>query len=93
MVGNDQTGRVLLQRIARPVLNAADLDGNTPLLLAARYGHIALVRLLIGAKADLHAVNKAGHTAADAARSNPSSKKCVKETVDALIDAEVDDMM
>ena len=92
MVGNEKTGAILLERIARAALNAVDLEGNSPLLLAARYGHIALVRVLIKARADLRIVNKAGHTAADAARSNPSTKKNVQQTVDAIIDAELDMM-
>ena len=40
-------------------------DGNTPLHVAALYGHHELVRLLVGAGANLHAMNDDGLTPKD----------------------------
>ncbi len=82
--------RALLESASsRACVNARDADGNTPLLLAARYGFAGLVRALIAAKADLRIVNAAGHTASDAARVAGHGSR---ETEDALIDAEIDQM-
>jgi hypothetical protein len=38
-------------------------DGDTPLIRAARMGHVELVRLLLAARADVHAVTATGATA------------------------------
>lgn len=38
-------------------------DGDTPLIRAARMGHVELVRLLLAARADVHAVTASGATA------------------------------
>ena len=86
----------------RACINAQDTDGNSPLLLAARYGHLAIVKALIAAKADLLVVNKAGHKASDAARQSADgasarnilkvNKKAAAETVEVLIEAEIDAM-
>jgi Ankyrin repeats (3 copies)/Ankyrin repeat len=91
IVGNEKCMNVLLSAPGSgrgsKALEAVDVDGNTPLLLAARYGHASIVKALIKVRANLKTVNKAGHTAVDAARvANHRSR----ETEDALIDAEID---
>lgn len=43
-------------------MSVADNDGNTPLLVASRYGRAEIVRLLLGRNADVSAVNKDGET-------------------------------
>ncbi len=44
-------------------LNARDANGETPLMVAAKYGNMAAVQALIDAGADLKAVNNGGKTA------------------------------
>ena len=92
----------LLERADRNAKNAVDVDGNTPLLLAARYGHVGVVRALVAAKVDLLVVNKAGHKASDAARTAidavsgkntlKAHKKAVEDMVELLVEAEIDQM-
>lgn len=55
-----EQARLLLQAGADP--NAADLMGNTPLHVAAKTGHGALVLALLEAKADPSAINNQGAT-------------------------------
>lgn len=66
LAGKEKTAAILLEHGAE--VDARDTDGNTPLILAARYGNVAMVKALLTAKADFKAVNKAGHTAVDASR-------------------------
>jgi len=44
-------------------INTRGMWGNTPLLLASRYNHVTLVRLLIREGADVNAANDAEATA------------------------------
>ena len=43
-------------------INAQDLDGDTPLLHAAKYGYMGLIRILIKAGADANIHNREGDT-------------------------------
>ena len=53
----------LLRSVSSPLLEAADLRGFTPLMLACRTGQHHLVQLLVGAGADIDAPNGEGATA------------------------------
>ncbi|WP_343560671.1 ankyrin repeat domain-containing protein [Kiloniella sp. b19] len=57
-VANGQAETVL-NRIAKDMLllEARDAEGNTPLLIAARNGHVSLVRDLLAIGADVNALN------------------------------------
>ena len=44
-------------------VNVANVNGQTPLMAAARNGHIGAVRLLLEAGADVNAANAKGQTA------------------------------
>jgi len=61
-LGNADTVKSLL---ASPNLdvNGVDVDGNTALIEAARFGHDDVVAALLIAKADVNAKNKQGKTA------------------------------
>jgi ankyrin repeat protein len=84
--GRASTLAVLAVKASPEALNAQDVDGNSPLLLAARYGgSVEAVKVLCNAKADLKLVNAAGHTASDAARHAGK-----KEIEDAIVDAELE---
>ena len=48
-------------------MNAADVDGMTALMFAAREGHEAVARLLLERGAEPQATDKKGKTAADLA--------------------------
>ena len=48
-------------------LTSADRDGNTPLMLAARYGNVEAVRYLLNESALLNAKNRFGKTAPEVA--------------------------
>jgi len=63
--GGLTTLRLLLETGAPP--NIADLEGNTPLIVAARNGRIDAVRVLVEHGADINAQNLAGQTAIEAA--------------------------
>jgi len=41
-------------------LNASDINGNTPLLVAARSGHTAIVKALVRGRVNVNAENKSG---------------------------------
>jgi ankyrin repeat protein len=43
-------------------IHQADSDGETPLLWAARYGHIQIVELLLENGADIHQADSNGRT-------------------------------
>lgn len=49
-------------------LEASDLEGNTPLILAAMEGHLEVVEVLLNAGADLNQRTRSGWTALDWAR-------------------------
>ena len=51
-------------------LDVADDNGDTALILAARYGHTELVAALIAADANIHAVSNDGRTALMIAAAN-----------------------
>jgi hypothetical protein len=53
-------------------LNAADVDGNTPLFYAAAGGYLRCCRLLISNGAIIRTVNKAGETVSDYAAAHNS---------------------
>ena len=58
----------LLEKNSKPeYLNAASEDGITPLIAASSEGHVAIVKQLIAAKADINAKDKDGTTALMAA--------------------------
>jgi ankyrin repeat protein len=44
-------------------VNTQDKTGQTPLMAAAAGGNLAVVKLLVGARADIRALDNAGHTA------------------------------
>jgi hypothetical protein len=60
-------GRVESLAKAGADAKSADRDGNTPLITAARYGNMNVVRHLLTAGADVGAKNSRGETALDAA--------------------------
>ena len=73
---------------AKAAIDPIDEDDNTPLMLAARYGKTAAVKVLIAARASLTLSNKASHTAADAARhAGGASSRVIEEL---LVDAALD---
>jgi len=53
-------------------INAADSNGRTPLMYAARYGRPTAVKLLLNAGANVNARDKGGMTALDLAKQFPS---------------------
>ncbi len=53
-----------------PDINAADVNGKTPLINAARYGHEEIIKFLIYKGADLKAVDNEGNSAAALAELN-----------------------
>ncbi|KAJ8875243.1 hypothetical protein PR048_023138 [Dryococelus australis] len=63
-------GSILLTEGRRNLLKLKDIDGNTPLLLAAQAGHEEAVDLLIRCGAEINLTNKANKKAADLAWEN-----------------------
>lgn len=59
--GNGPAVTMLLERYGSEVVNAAEPDGTTPLLLAAQIGDLAMVQLLLG-KGALHVARPDGAT-------------------------------
>merc|ERR1719456_1742980 len=59
--GDVAQAKLCLEKKANP--NQADPDGWSPLLLAGRAGHKAVLELLLNAGAKLEAANKGGLTA------------------------------
>lgn len=49
-------------------LNCSDQEGNSALILAAKYGHLSIIKKLLAANADIFHTNWKGQTAADATR-------------------------
>ena len=69
--GNSKhTGAVRLLLQAGADVNAANVNGQTPLMAAARNGHIEALRLLLEAGADVGAANAKGQTALMSAAQN-----------------------
>ena len=62
-------------------INARDADGNTPLILAARHGDLAIVHMLIKKGANLRVKNNGGYDAllALANYSLPGQSACAKD--------------
>ncbi len=65
---------LLREVLTKENVNKRDGVKNTPLHWAAYIGSIATIKLLIGAGADLEALNNHGETPADRARSRRQSK-------------------
>lgn len=63
--GRDDVARFLLTAGADP--NIPDNEGKSPLYLAARFGHLELLRLLVLCGADLNATTNSGATVLDGA--------------------------
>ena len=75
--GDVQRLRTQLDRGASP--NAADLEGNTALMLSAAYGDTASLRLLLERGAQVNATNRAGATALLRAANQPEKVKLLVE--------------
>ena len=73
---------------AKASVDPTDEDDNTPLMLAARYGKVGAVKVLIAAFASLTLANKASHTAADTAR-HAGSRVIEELLVDAALDRDM----
>ena len=74
----------LLAEKPGPRIDARSVSGDTPLMRAARLGRTGCVKLLVQAGADVHAMNKAKHTALDVAgiykeRRSPTLRKAVRK--------------
>ena len=54
-------------------MNVADIDGSTPLHVAAYSGHKDIIEVLIGAGADPHTTNNKGETPLDVASKTNSA--------------------
>jgi ankyrin repeat protein len=63
--GDVKKGEALLQRPvgSKPSINFKDAEGNTPLMIASRTGHVAFVIMLLDNDADKEIVNTIGRTA------------------------------
>jgi ankyrin repeat protein len=63
-VGNlEGTKRILLDRNSREILNLADHQGNTALMLATREGHEDIVLLLLSQNVNINLTSASGRTA------------------------------
>lgn len=67
-VGNTGMARLLIERGAQP--EVTDWEGNTPLIVASRYGNAEIVSLLLAMGVNRSPANNKGLTALDAARRN-----------------------
>jgi ankyrin repeat protein len=79
------------------LINSLDSKRNTPLHLAACYGHAEIVKFLIANRADINARNEAGHTPLALIvffcfrqRQGEVDANSVKEVVEILIDSGAD---
>lgn len=54
-------------------VDVADAQGNTPLIKAAKGGHVGVVQVLLAAGANPELANRAGRTAADCAAEEAQS--------------------
>lgn len=67
MDGNPDMMELFLNSVPDPPIQAPDNGGDTPLHLAAYYGHLPIIRLLIRHKVDPMQVNSSGFNAIDLA--------------------------
>lgn len=65
--GNPDMMKFFMDAVSDPPIQAHDNFGDTPLHLAAYYGHLPIIRLLIHAKVDPTLLNANGFNAADLA--------------------------
>lgn len=84
--GNENIVKMLLEKDA--FVDAVSPNATTPLMMAARGGHIYAVKLIYDAGADLTIKNQRGYTASDFARENKNSK--IVEGLRFLIDKEAE---
>jgi ankyrin repeat protein len=59
-----------VNKVTTCLINAQDVEGDTPLHDAAKYGHVQVVQALLKAGADLSIANHNGKLAADLAAAN-----------------------
>ena len=79
---------VVCELLARGAdVNAADIDGYTPLITASNFGHVDVVRALLAAGADKHHVDNSGDTATSCAGKAGGVKLSAKAAVLALLAA------
>ena len=69
--------------------NCREEDGDTPLHVAAGNGHDDVVRLLVGARADLNAVDSSGHLPEDDAE-EVRATPCIMTTIIVVVVVVVD---
>lgn len=84
--GNEKIVRMLLEKDA--FVDAVSPNATTPMMMAARGGHIYAVKLLYDAGADPTIKNQRGYTASDFAMENKNSK--IVEGLRFLIDREAE---
>lgn len=84
--GNEKIVKMLLDKDA--FVDAVSPNATTPLMMAARGGHIYAVKLIYDAGADPTIKNQRGYTASDFARENKNSK--IVEGLRFLIDREAE---
>ena len=84
--GNEKIVKMLLDKDA--FVDAVSPNATTPMMMAARGGHIYAVKLIYDAGADPTIKNQRGYTASDFARENKNSK--IVEGLRFLIDREAE---
>lgn len=84
--GNEKIVKMLLDKDA--FVDAVSPNATTPLMMAARGGHIYAVKLIYDAGADPTIKNQRGYTASDFAKENKNSK--IVEGLRFLIDKEAE---
>lgn len=84
--GNEKIVKMLLDRDAS--VDAVSPNATTPMMMAARGGHIYAVKLIYDAGADPTIKNQRGYTASDFAKENKNSK--IVEGLRFLIDREAE---
>jgi ankyrin repeat protein len=66
-----------MREVDNPLLLCGDIEGTTPLMIAANQGHVLSVRTLIALNADVGRKDKAGRTALHAAVVRAKNAECV----------------